>query len=49
MDLVVRYRPADSVELRFGISHFFPGEFVLRNAPGGEPQTFLNTVLTYRF
>ena len=49
VDLIVRYRPADKVELRFGISHFFAGDFVVRNAPGGESQTFLNTALTYRF
>lgn len=49
VDLVVRYRPVTQVELRFGISHFFAGDFVIRNAPGGESQTFLNTSLTYRF
>ena len=46
LDLVVRFRPAPKIELRFGVSRFFAGEFVIRNVPGGESQTFLNTVLT---
>ena len=48
IDLVVRYRPVSRIELRFGISRFFAGEFVTRNLPGGESQTFLNTAITLR-
>lgn len=46
LDLVVRYQPAAKVELRFGVSRFFAGEFVAGNLPGGESQTFLSMVLT---
>ena len=48
LDLVVRYRPVSRVELRFGVSRFFPGEFVTRNLPGGESQTFVNAIITLR-
>ena len=48
LDLVVRYTPAEKIELRFGVSRFFAGEFVTRNLPGGESQTFLNAILTVR-
>ncbi len=46
LDLVVRYRPVPKIELRFGVSRFFAGEFVIRHLPRGESQTFLNTALT---
>ena len=46
VDLVVRYQPSPRLELRFGVSRFFAGEFVIQNLPGGESQTFLNTGLT---
>ena len=48
LDLVVRYQPSARLEFRFGVSRFFAGEFVTRNLPGGESQTFLTTGLTLK-
>ena len=41
VDLFVRYKPVSRLELRFGVSRFFAGPFVIENLPGGESQTFL--------
>lgn len=49
LDLIVRYRPVPRLELRFGVSRFFAGEFVVANAAGGESQTFLNAALTVEY
>ena len=48
LDLVVLYRPASKIQLRFGVSRFFAGPFVTRNLPGGESQTMLLTELLIR-
>ena len=45
LDFVLRYAPVPKVEVRFGVSRFMAGQFVLRQVPGGGSQTFLNTVL----
>ena len=49
LDLIIRYRPIPRLELRFGISRFFAGQFVVANAAGGESQTFLNAALTVEY
>ena len=45
LDFVLRYTPVPKVEVRFGVSRFIAGQFVLREVPGGGSQTFLNTAL----
>ncbi|MCY4534858.1 MAG: alginate export family protein [Bryobacterales bacterium] len=45
LDFVLRYAPVPKVEVRFGVSRFMAGQFVLREVPGGGSQTFLNTAL----
>lgn len=46
LDLVVLYRLSPAVEVRFSVSRFFAGPFVIRNLPGGESQTMLLTALS---
>ena len=41
VDFFLSYKPVPRLELRLGVSRFFPGPFVIDNLPGGEPQTFL--------
>ena len=48
LDLVVRYAPAPRIEFRIGVSRFFAGDFVTKNLPEGESQTFVYTALEFR-
>ena len=48
LDLLLLYQLSPAVDLRFSVSRFFAGPFVLRNLPGGESQTMLLTALTVR-
>ncbi len=45
VDVVLRYAPAPRVEVSFGVSRFVAGQFVVRQVPGGDSQTFLHTTL----
>lgn len=48
LDAVLRYRPAERVQLVVGFFRFFAGPFVERHVPGGESQTYLYTTLVIR-
>ena len=48
LDAVLRYRPAERVQLVVGVFRFFAGPFVERHVPGGESQTYLYTSLVVR-
>lgn len=45
VDVVLRYAPTAKVEVSFGVSRFAAGQFVVREVPGGDSQTFLHTTL----